>query len=610
MPSHPLFQALLHNIPQLVWLKDLQGRYLACNPAFASFVGLPQAQLLGQTASDLYPPELAQAHTRQDHASLQSVAPVVAEIWSKAAQGPQRALLEITKVALRDAQGQPTGILGIARNITSPWSASQFERLRSQVLELLAHGADLAYLLQTLADGLRQLRPEQSCLLACVEAAPAGGSVLQVVASAGLSEAFIDLVNGMAVAPGGSACAAAAFSGQQAGGLFTAHTCQTYACDVSQLHGLGACWAQPFFDASGQVLGVFSAYTPQTQTPSAADFELLAQLARLAGLAVERHRVTQQLRANEASFRALAEHTPEAILVHRGGRILYLNPAALRLFGADTSADLLGTAARQRVAPAHLTQQLARLQVPSPGQSSPVLVESRFCRLDGSEFEVAVQSGAIVYDGQSAVHVSFRDISAHKAQERQLWQLAHFDTLTGLPNRALHADRLQQAMLQASRRGLKLALAFVDLDGFKQINDTHGHEAGDHLLMMLARRMRQALRETDTLSRLGGDEFAAILVDLTQEEDCDPLLQRLLSAANQPVQLDNALLQVSASVGVAFYPQEDEVSPEQLLRLADLAMYRAKQGGKNQFQLSGFPDSGFADTGFVPNGFDPDDMPG
>jgi len=196
--------------------------------------------------------------------------------------------------------------------------------------------------------------------------------------------------------------------------------------------------------------------------------------------------------------------------------------------------------------------------------------------------------------GQVIQYVAlFSDITERKAHERRLDQLAHFDTLTGLPNRALHADRLQHAMAQALRRQQKLGVAFVDLDGFKAINDTYGHEAGDHLLITLARRMRLALRESDTLSRLGGDEFAALIVDLAHESDCDPLLHRLLAAAKQPVMFGGAVLQVSASVGVTFYPQATEVGPEQLLRQADMAMYRAKQAGKNQFQMSGFADSMF-----------------
>jgi diguanylate cyclase (GGDEF)-like protein/PAS domain S-box-containing protein len=179
----------------------------------------------------------------------------------------------------------------------------------------------------------------------------------------------------------------------------------------------------------------------------------------------------------------------------------------------------------------------------------------------------------------------FSDITALKAHESELEQIAHFDALTGLPNRALLADRLHQATVQAQRRSQQLAVVFLDLDGFKAINDNHGHAAGDHLLMTVATRMKQTLREGDTLARIGGDEFVAVLIDLADADASIPMLKRLLDAAAQPVPFGKAVLQVSASLGVTFYPQADDVDADQLLRQADHAMYQAKLAGKNRFHL-------------------------
>ncbi|WP_422901074.1 diguanylate cyclase domain-containing protein [Propionivibrio sp.] len=177
------------------------------------------------------------------------------------------------------------------------------------------------------------------------------------------------------------------------------------------------------------------------------------------------------------------------------------------------------------------------------------------------------------------------DISQLKAHEQQLEQIAHFDALTKLPNRRLLGDRMHQALIQAQRRGQPLALAFLDLDGFKAVNDQHGHDAGDHLLVEVAERMKLALREGDTLARLGGDEFVAVLLDVADIEVCDPMLNRLLAAAAKPVPFGDAMLQVSASMGVTFYPQVIDVEADQLLRQADQAMYRAKLTGKNRYQV-------------------------
>lgn len=199
-----------------------------------------------------------------------------------------------------------------------------------------------------------------------------------------------------------------------------------------------------------------------------------------------------------------------------------------------------------------------------------------------------LQNISAVRDAQGVIrqYISlFSDITTFKDQQRQLEHLAHFDALTELPNRVLLADRLHQGMVQAQRRGQMLALVFLDLDGFKRINDDHGHQVGDHMLTTLARRMTQALRQGDTLARIGGDEFVAVLIDLADAATCEPLLQRLLTAAAEPVQLGELTLQVSASMGITFYPQVQELGAEQLLRQADQAMYQAKAAGKNRYQV-------------------------
>jgi diguanylate cyclase (GGDEF)-like protein len=179
----------------------------------------------------------------------------------------------------------------------------------------------------------------------------------------------------------------------------------------------------------------------------------------------------------------------------------------------------------------------------------------------------------------------FSDITAAKENAQQLEHIAHYDALTNLPNRVLLADRLKQAMLQAQRRAQRLAVVFLDLDGFKAVNDLHGHEAGDHLLTALAVRMKAALREGDTLARIGGDEFVAVLVDLVDAQASLPVLERLLAAAREPVHWDNEVLKVSASLGVTLYPQDEELDADQLQRQADQAMYQAKVSGKNNYHL-------------------------
>jgi diguanylate cyclase (GGDEF)-like protein/PAS domain S-box-containing protein len=207
-------------------------------------------------------------------------------------------------------------------------------------------------------------------------------------------------------------------------------------------------------------------------------------------------------------------------------------------------------------------------------------------RKDGEVYaEMQTVSAVVDAAGQTQNYVAlFSDITPMKAHQQQLEHIAHYDALTHLPNRVLLADRLQQAMHQSQRRKHSLAVVYLDLDGFKSVNDRHGHAIGDVLLIALAQRMKAALREGDTLARMGGDEFVAILVDLEHAQDCDPILDRLLQAASAPFEINALVLQVSASMGVTLYPQ-DGSDADLLMRHADQAMYAAKQAGKNRYHL-------------------------
>lgn len=179
----------------------------------------------------------------------------------------------------------------------------------------------------------------------------------------------------------------------------------------------------------------------------------------------------------------------------------------------------------------------------------------------------------------------YSDITTQKKNQALLERIAHFDDLTGLPNRILLADRLRQAMTQTQRRGSKLAVVYIDLDAFKLVNDSHGHDVGNQLLAVISRRMKEVLREGDTLSRLGGDEFVAVLVDLDNQESFLPVIKRLLEVASNSVLIENNILRVTASLGITFYPQNDDVDADQLLRQADQSMYLAKQSGKNRYYI-------------------------
>jgi diguanylate cyclase (GGDEF)-like protein/PAS domain S-box-containing protein len=183
-----------------------------------------------------------------------------------------------------------------------------------------------------------------------------------------------------------------------------------------------------------------------------------------------------------------------------------------------------------------------------------------------------------------AVHMTVVDISDRKRAEEQIEFHAYHDVLTHLPNRKLFTDRLMQNITRARRSQRPVAVMFVDLDHFKTINDTLGHEAGDELLLEMSRRLRDCVRDDDTVARLGGDEFTIILAELRHPEDAAGVAEKIILAVQEPMTIAGTTLEISASIGISLFP-EDGNDPETLLRNADSAMYRAKESGRNTYQL-------------------------
>jgi diguanylate cyclase (GGDEF)-like protein/PAS domain S-box-containing protein len=299
-----------------------------------------------------------------------------------------------------------------------------------------------------------------------------------------------------------------------------------------------------------------------------------------------RKRAEQALRESEERYRRLVELSPDAIVVHSRGRLVFANSAAVRLFGAEKAQDLISQRAMDLVHPD--SRELVREQgrrIREQGAILP-LVEQKIVRLDGSPVDVEVAAMPLVYEDAPAVQAMIRDITMRRLAEAQIRNLAYHDALTGLPNRILFGDRLSMAVAQASRQEHKVGLLFIDLDRFKAINDSLGHSMGDRLLRAVARRIQSCVREGDTVSRLGGDEFTLLLPGLEDAADAAATAEKVLSALRLPFKLDGRELFTTASVGISLYP-DDGLDVDALLKNSDIAMYRAKERGRDNYQLYG-----------------------
>ena len=297
------------------------------------------------------------------------------------------------------------------------------------------------------------------------------------------------------------------------------------------------------------------------------------------------HDITEQKqREEELRFMnyALDKASDASFLVDERGKLLKVNEAASRDLGYTKEKLLLLYVfdINTEIPKDKWPQEFNRVK--DIGAS---VIETLHRRKDGSTYAAEVSINYVEYQGKE-YHLAFsRDITEKKEQQEKLEYMAHFDALTDLPNRLVLADRIEQTIAQSARRECLVAVAYLDLDGFKEVNDTHGHDVGDTLLKALSVKMKGLLRKGDTIARIGGDEFVALLTDFTQKDDIKHFLDRTLEAISSPIEVDGNVVNVSASIGVAFYSKEENLGAEKLIRQADIAMYGAKVHGKNRYEF-------------------------
>jgi len=267
-----------------------------------------------------------------------------------------------------------------------------------------------------------------------------------------------------------------------------------------------------------------------------------------------------------------------ALAAIRHGRIVFANPAFHDEFHATGS--LIGVPLAAIVTDSgddRLEDAIAATE------QAPISYLGTGSRGSESTFDVALNLEVAMVDGESTVIAFASDVTARHRSSEQLAYLAYTDALTGLANRARLADRLHQAMLQARRSGAAFAVLAIDLDGFKAVNDAHGHDAGDTVLQLAVRRFQRCIRDSDTLARPGGDEFTVLLSRLESREGAALVAQRMIDALSMPLDLGHSQVNVGASIGIAIFPEHAR-TVDGLLAAADTALYRAKRAGKHQYQ--------------------------
>ena len=450
----------------------------------------------------------------------------------------------------------------------------QLDALRSFMLERLTSDLPLADLLNDFVLRIEETLPGA---LASVLLLDPDGQRLLLGAAPHLPEFFNAATHGAQV----GSCGTAAFSGQRViVADIASHPDWGPYRELAQRAGLAACWSQPIRSANQQVLGTFAIYHRSSVMPQAHELACIEMAAALTAIAIERKHAEVQLQLKARVF----EQGNEAIVITDAqSRIVRVN-SAFSWINGYSEAEVLGRNPSLLSSGRHdgafyremWTSLLAH------GQWQGELWNRR---KDGSLYPEWL-SLSVLRD-RAGVVINYvavaTDISQRKADEEKIRTLADFDALTGLPNRRLLQDRIDTALSQAQRQGESLALMFLDLDRFKNVNDSLGHHAGDQLLTQVALRLKSVLREQDTVCRIGGDEFV-LLCTSTDATGAAHVAQKLHEMTAQRYLVDQQELAMTFSIGIALFPDDGD-SFEKLSMSADTAMYRAKQAGRNAYRF-------------------------
>lgn len=476
----------------------------------------------------------------------------------------------------RESDKKPVRLIGTHIDITERYRSELREKLRNKTLEQLSRSVSVNKILQEIINAMAN---ESSNIICNIMLVDSGEKSLIQAASINLSEKFRDSYNNIEIGIGMGSCAAAAYSAKRV--IVEDIEVHPYWSSNKQLaisEKLAASWSVPILSPSGKVLGTIGIYHHAVSQPTEDDLFILELASSLAVIAIEQGRANEELQQASLVFK----NSHEAMAVTDGkGVIINVNPAFTELTGY-TQQDLIGKSHRILKSGHHDYSFYEELYntLNTTGHWQGEIWNKR----KNGEIYIEWVTITAIYndDGSLHRHVSLSsDITEKKESEELVWRHANFDTLTGLPNRRMFRDHLEWELKKVKRSGNCLALMFLDLDRFKEINDSLGHDMGDVLLKEAAQRLSKCVRKNDMVARLGGDEFTVLLSEITDPISVERVSQNILERLSEPYKLADGMVNVSASIGITFYPKDAE-QVDDLLRNADHAMYAAKGQGRNQ----------------------------
>jgi diguanylate cyclase (GGDEF)-like protein/PAS domain S-box-containing protein len=480
---------------------------------------------------------------------------------------------ENTTLDRADEQGTRVEYSALSRD-----EQEQILHLQQAILESVAYGADPMDVINQVCRLEEQLLPNS---VGTVMLMDEDFQHLNVYAAPSVPPEGVAQLNGLRPGPGAGSCGNVIFrkEPQFVSNTFTDPRWH----DLRQLavnFNLCACWSMPIYSGEGKVVGTFALSSFEHRSPSPFHRKLLEIGASIIGIVLGRTKAQESLRLFVKAFEGSEEGF---VITDAEQRILSVNPAFSKVLGY-TPEEVVGLTPRN-FSSGHHNSQFYEAMWQSIRTFGHWRGEIWNRRKNGEVFPEWLSIAAVNdEDGKTTHYIGiFSDISERKSAEERIQYLSSHDPLTGLPNRMLFQDRLENAIAFAARDHSKAALLNIDLDNFKLLNDSLGHAAGDALLRIVTTRLKECVSETDSLSRLGGDEFLLALADVPDTDSISAVVLNLLEEVSKPIELDGRTLSLSCSIGIAVYPDDgDDI--ETLLKRADKAMYHAKEAGRNTYR--------------------------
>ena len=551
--------------------------WMEVNQAFCDMLGYTAEELMGTTWVDLtYPDDLA----ANDTLFLQLLDGTIDEFVLEKRFIKKTGDLIDAHLAVRGVRNFDNSFayaVSLIEDISLRKLAERREQMRHLTLEKVARGGSLKDIMSQVIESAESIYPGSMCSILLMDDS---GQHLLCGAAPSLPAFFNTAIHGVKIGMSVGSCGTAAFSSERIiVEDIASHPYWENYKDIAKMAGLGSCWSEPIRSMANTILGTFAIYRKKPSTPDEQEIALIESAANLLGIAIERIHAEEELHLASSIYR----NSAEAVLVtDSNNQIVALNPAFTKITGY-TLDEVRGKNPSFLHSDRHDSRFFNTMwhEITHEGYWQGEVWNRR---KNGEIFPEWLTINAI-YNDEGGVHryvAMGSDITNKIRSDEVIWRQANYDFLTNLPNRYMFQDRLEQEIQKSLRQNALLALLFIDLDNFKDVNDTLGHPVGDLLLLKVAERLSRCVRESDTLARMGGDEFTVILPNLKHIAEGEKIAGKIISVLAEPYSINDETIYVQASIGITFCP-DDAYEVDQLISNADQAMYFAKKTGRNRF---------------------------